>query len=114
MRYSWYRNVTPDALWFGYKSGDTLEFAYAGDSVLDEIEGARRELFEVFNLAHPADYRGRSMSVGDIVMFGDEMIFACASVGWSDGTPEMARSVIAAEKVRLLDAASTLVGRVAG
>lgn len=107
MRYAWFRNVTPEALWFGYRPGDTLDFAYEGELIGDggDIKTARRQLFEIFNVAHPDDYRGRSMSVGDVVVLGDEFIYACDRTGWADVTQEMTRSVLAAQAVRKLDAA---------
>ena len=39
------------------------------------------ELFYIFNMAHPEDYQGRSLSVSDIVKLNDEYYF-CQSAGW--------------------------------
>lgn len=38
-------------------------------------------IFEVFNLEHPSDYRGRSLSVGDIVALGNQYYY-CGSCSW--------------------------------
>ncbi len=38
-------------------------------------------LFRTFNIDHPADFTGHSLSVGDIVVL-DDIPFACQSRGW--------------------------------
>ena len=39
-------------------------------------------LFERFNMGHyPTDYKGHSLSVGDIVVL-DNFIYVCANFGW--------------------------------
>lgn len=38
-------------------------------------------LFEQFNVRHPEDYRGRSMSVSDVVYL-DNVKYYCDSFGW--------------------------------
>ena len=53
------------------------------------------EVFRVFNCAHPIGYKGRSMSVSDIVVFeysnGKKTVYFCARFGfkiigyWKDG-----------------------------
>lgn len=42
-------------------------------------------LFELFNLHHPENYAGRSMSGGDVVMLeenGNRTYYLCCSFGW--------------------------------
>lgn len=43
-------------------------------------------LFEMFNINHPADYKDRSMSVGDVVVLidcGVETAYSCDGIGWT-------------------------------
>lgn len=41
------------------------------------------ELFRIFNIEHPEDFRGHSLSVSDIVYFPeDEEYWICDSFGW--------------------------------
>lgn len=55
------------------------KYAYQGSSyALDEI-------FTRFNINHPFDYNGHSLSVSDIVKFGDQYYY-CDSFGWKDIT----------------------------
>lgn len=51
-----------------------------------EIEGVSEkiileELFEQFNLRHPEDFHGHSMSVSDVVVLNGTMYY-CDSIGW--------------------------------
>ena len=39
------------------------------------------ELFQKFNLNHPEDFHGHSMSVSDVVIIDNEIYF-CDSFGW--------------------------------
>jgi len=55
------------------------EYVYQGSSnSLDEI-------YMRFNLNHPSDYSGHSLSVSDIVMFGNQYYY-CDSIGWKNIT----------------------------
>ena len=45
------------------------------------IENTLEELFEIFNIDHPKDYTGRSLSVSDIVEIDGENYF-CDAFGW--------------------------------
>ena len=49
----------------------------------DEIrpENYLEHLFYVFNMQHPADFRGHSLSVGDVVEL-DGVNYYCNSCGW--------------------------------
>lgn len=47
------------------------------------------ELFEIFNINHPEDYRARSLSVSDVVAFCDNnrdpiSHWFCDSFGWEE------------------------------
>lgn len=50
-----------------------------------EAMAALEFLFQEFNINHPAGYRGRSMSVSDVVHLGDRF-FYCDSCGFVDVT----------------------------
>lgn len=39
-------------------------------------------LYIMFNCNHPADYRGRSLSVSDLVSLEDKGTYFCDSFGW--------------------------------
>ena len=55
------------------------EYVYQGSSSsLDEI-------FMRFNINHPSDYSGHSLSVSDIVKFGNQYYY-CNPFGWEDIT----------------------------
>ncbi len=41
------------------------------------------KLFEKFNLAHPDDFHGHSLSVSDVVILEDKMYY-CDSIGWKE------------------------------
>ena len=41
------------------------------------------ELFEIFNINHPEDFRGHSLSVSDIVLLDDSDYYYCDSFGWA-------------------------------
>src|SRR5215472_4269400 len=73
----------------GYKPGHKLRVAYIGTLLPDDLDSvsACDELFRIFNADRPADYRGRSMSVGDVVVLRFEeaprtMAYACSSDGF--------------------------------
>ena len=55
---------------------------YEGDIVpeTDPISTLER-LFEIFNINHPADFRGHSLSVSDVVEL-DGVKYYCDSHGW--------------------------------
>lgn len=48
-------------------------------SILDALDG----LFRQFNLNHPEDFHGHSMSVSDVVVLDGRMYY-CDSEGWVD------------------------------
>ena len=39
------------------------------------------ELFFIFNMKHPSDFKGHSLSVGDVVYLDGEYYY-CDSIGW--------------------------------
>jgi hypothetical protein len=88
--YEFFVNVTFDPTrayinFDGYRPGALLEKAYTGEIDAADAKAACEKLFEKFNMDHPADYKNRSMSVGDVLMLTDGLrvlYFACESVGW--------------------------------
>ncbi len=57
---------------------DAYNMVWAGE--LDH-DATLAEIFEIFNTRHPEGYRGRSLSVSDIVELPDGLHF-CDSFGW--------------------------------
>ena len=51
----------------------------ASDDSVDEA--ILDELFSEFNIAHPKNYHGRSMSMSDVVVL-DGVKYYCDSIGW--------------------------------
>lgn len=52
---------------------------------LDDVSdfGVLEELFKKFNLHHPPDFRGHSLSVSDLVKLDDKYYY-CQSIGWKE------------------------------
>lgn len=48
-------------------------------------------LFAEFNLHHPADFVGHSLSMGDVVSLGEDAYYYCDTVGWRGGAIEHGR-----------------------
>lgn len=63
---------------------------YSGDiSNVDNASSALEELFVKFNINHPDDFRGHSLSVSDVVTIETEegwKWFYCDDIGWKDIT----------------------------
>ena len=52
------------------------------EALEDSVEEAiLDELFSEFNIAHPKNYHGRSMSTSDVVIL-DGVMYYCDSFGW--------------------------------
>lgn len=64
-------------------NADDYNKVYA--STVDAQEGTDGEilekLFYIFNMTRPHDFHGHSMSVGDIVVLG-EQAYICGMIGW--------------------------------
>lgn len=58
---------------------------YSGKIKNMEIPSALESLFELFNLNHPSDFHGHSLSVSDIVKL-DNKYYYCNSFGFEDIT----------------------------
>lgn len=64
---------------------DLYSVVYEGEVEDGPAMAALEFLFQEFNINHPAGYRGRSMSVSDVVHLGDRF-FYCDSCGFVDVT----------------------------
>ena len=62
---------------------DDYEVTYEGELECSEISEALEKLFEMFNIGHPEDFKGRSMSVSDIVEVDGENYY-CDAAGWKE------------------------------
>lgn len=51
----------------------------AGDDKMNILE----DIFKKFNLCHPDDFHGHSLSVSDVVVL-DNAVYYCDSVGWKE------------------------------
>ena len=60
---------------------DDYEVVYEGKLEYSEMPNALEELFEIFNIRHPEDFKGHSLSVSDIVEVDGENYY-CDAVGW--------------------------------
>ena len=60
---------------------DDYEVVYEGELECSEISDALEELFEIFNVRRPEDFKGRSMSVSDIVEVNGDNYY-CDAFGW--------------------------------
>lgn len=57
--------------------------AYEGQTIAQATDHATLEaLFEKFNLAQPADFKGYALSLADVVVLGGSRIYYCDAVGW--------------------------------
>jgi hypothetical protein len=89
MKYRFFVNVEKDEQgrnvgFFGYEAGHALELAYQGEVDAPDDLTCCEWLFERFNIAHPVDYRNRSMSVGDVVVLDGGKAYTCANIGFRE------------------------------
>ena len=56
---------------------------YEGEEEGEDNINILDKLFEKFNLAHPNDFRGHSLSVSDVIILDDKMYY-CDSIGWKE------------------------------
>ena len=60
---------------------DDYKVVYEGELDYPEMPNALEELFDIFNTRRPNDFKGRSMSVSDIVEV-DGKNYYCDAAGW--------------------------------
>jgi hypothetical protein len=53
-----------------------------------DYQNALEQIFYIFNMKHPQDYKNRSLSVGDVVKINDRK-FLCLPVGWKEINDEI-------------------------
>ena len=59
------------------------EVTYEGELDYPEMPDALEELFDIFNVRCPKDFKGRSMAVSDIIEV-DGKNYYCDAVGWKE------------------------------
>ena len=60
---------------------------YEGElEVEDETDtvGILEKLFYIFNMKHPEDFKGHSLSTSDIIILNDDSMWFCDSYGWQE------------------------------
>ena len=68
----------------GVKEVDLKKYnrVYIGQiKIADSAESALDKLFTIFNIDHPVDFTGRSLSVSDVVLLGGQYYYCCTR-GW--------------------------------
>lgn len=64
---------------FNFKLYDKV---YEGEINSDDIDSIiLEELFRIFNIDHPSDFKGHSLSVSDVVILGGKKYY-CDNYGW--------------------------------
>lgn len=74
---------------------DDYDEVYNGEVEGNTINGMLEELFEKFNIRHPEDFRGHSLSMSDVVKLSSankDRYYYCDTFGWVDITDRVARS----------------------
>ncbi len=64
---------------------DDYEVVYTGNIKAGEATEILEVLFDIFNISHPTDFTGRSMSVSDVVDL-DGKLYYCDHVGFKEIT----------------------------
>ena len=59
------------------------EVVYDGELDGQEMPNALEELFDIFNVRRPEDFKGRSMAVSDIVEVEGKNYY-CDAIGWKE------------------------------
>lgn len=78
-----------DQLFMAYRhNGDKVRKSWYNEVYSGEIEPKRsalEELYIIFNMHHPSDFRGHSLSVSDVVYL-DGKYYYCDSFGYKELT----------------------------
>ena len=61
------------------------ELKYEGEIEVEDVNKTLEDLFTIFNINRPQDFKGHSLSVSDIVEL-DGKYYYCDNVGWTDIT----------------------------
>jgi len=70
-----------DTLWDVTAHGNAVSRDLYMDPYVLEAKGIE-DVFEILNIRHPADYRRRSLSVGDVVVDESGDAWICKGTGW--------------------------------
>ena len=75
---------------------DQYKLVYSGslDTGDNTIEDILEDIFTTFNIDHPEDFRGHSLSVSDVVKLSIDAIdywYYCNMVGWVDITDDVVK-----------------------
>jgi hypothetical protein len=67
------------------KKFDFKDYVKVYEGHLDNlaVDHALSVLWRTFNLEHPADYQGHSLSMSDIILL-DSKYYYCQSIGWKE------------------------------
>jgi hypothetical protein len=58
---------------------------YEGEIEVEDVNKTLEDLFRIFNVERPSDFRGHSLSVSDIIEINNKYYY-CDSVGWTEIT----------------------------
>jgi hypothetical protein len=67
---------------------DAYRLVYTSEVASENDMTALETVFRRFNIEHPDDYRGRSLSVSDIVLLASCRPYYCQTAGWARLLPE--------------------------
>lgn len=77
-----YRNL-PDNINVVNLSEDKYKIVYENSINGKNTEEVLEKLFHIFNIEHPKDFEGHSLSVSDIVRLNNTFYY-CQSLGWKE------------------------------
>lgn len=96
MRYGIYQVKKDKMMEFAFESFEMAEKRNGVGSVVKDnydevysfdldssVEVKLDDIYEIFNLSIPSDFKGHSMSVSDVVRFDDKYYY-CDSFGWKE------------------------------
>ena len=87
--YTFHLSFSPDRDSFIPNNND-YKVVYEGEVLNDSDDHAKLEdFFYMFNVDHPQDFKGRSLSVSDIIKL-NEKYYLCMPMGFKDITKEVA------------------------
>lgn len=83
MNYTIYQQKQPTFMVLDGQQFKKVDYNIVYDGMIEDGKpiSVLERLFEKFNIAHPEDFRGHSLSVGDIVVL-DGVAYVCNSFGW--------------------------------
>lgn len=71
-------------VWLNMGRFEFLKLAYTGSVEAESVPAALNEIWRIFNIDHPEDYKDRSLSVGDIVAIGGNgEVWSVVESGWT-------------------------------